>query len=374
MRIKELIPFHVRYIVGLFVATRIVLTLIGVISNLILSSQFPKPEHFSDHLWLDIWGVWDTGWYMGIAENGYSATASTQPDIVSQANYAFFPLYPMLMKILGAVVGDPFLAGIIISNIALLAGCFYLYKLALMDSDEPTALDSVKYLLVFPTAFIFSSVFTESLFLALLVSSFYYARKGNWLAAGILGFFGALTRSLGVIIIIPLAYEYLRMNKTIRRDFCFLFLIPLGTAVFAGYNYFLTGDFLAFAHVQAAWGHRFFNPLRVLWDGLFSTKLFNARIYAIFTAGYTTVILALFIIFSRRIRFAYWMIGIFLVLIPLCSGLQSLPRYILIIFPLYILMARISRNDYINQAITIILAVLQGFLMVFWSIGSPLII
>ncbi len=354
--------------------TRIAITLIGVISSLILSPRYPKPEHFSNHVWLDIWGVWDTGWYMSIAKNGYCATVSTQPDIVNQANYAFFPLYPMLMKILGAVVGDPFLAGIIISNIALLAGCFYLYRLALMDSDEPTALDSVKYLLIFPTAFILSSVFTESLFLVLLAASFYYARKGNWLAAGTLGFFLALTRSLGVLMVIPLAYEYLRTNKTFRRDFCFLFLIPLGTAVFAVYNYFLTGDFLAFAHVQAAWGHRLFNPFRVLWDGLFSTKLFNARSHAIFSAGYTIVVLALFIIFPGRIRFSYWLTGIILIFIPLCSGLQSLPRYILVIFPLYILLAQISRRGYINQAITIILAILQGFLMVFWSIGSPLII
>lgn len=114
-------------------------------------------------------------------------------------------------------------------------------------------------------------------------------------------------------MIIPLAYEYLRMNKTLRRDFCFLLLIPLGTAVFAGYNYFLTGDFLAFAHIQTAWGHQFSNPFRVLWDGLYSTKLFNARIYAIFTAGYTIAVLALFIIFFRKLRFTYWLIGIFLI-------------------------------------------------------------
>ena len=115
---------ELKYIFLLFLSTRIILTLIGVLSRILLGPYHGKEYVwiYSDTLWLDIWGVWDTGWYLSIAVDGYSAA----PILGSQANYAFFPLYPFLMKLLGFVIMDNYISGIIISNISLLISCVFL--------------------------------------------------------------------------------------------------------------------------------------------------------------------------------------------------------------------------------------------------------
>ena len=169
----------------------------------------------------------------------------------------------MLMGVLGRVLlGNTFLAGVIISNACLILTCIFLYKLVLLESDRKTALRSVKYLFLFPTAFILSAVLSDSLFLALLVSCFYYARKGNWFFSGVLGFLLSLTRSIGVFMVVPLLIEYLRVKKfnprtisihelkKIDRNILFLLLLPAGLTVFSVYNYYLTGDFFGFATIR----------------------------------------------------------------------------------------------------------------------------
>jgi len=368
------------YILSLFFATRIVLTIIGVLSRKIL-----EPFHgtkyvwvYSKHLWLDIWGVWDTGWYLDIAYNGYSATIRSNEATLNQANYAFFPLYPLTMKILGSwLLGkDYYLAGILISNISLIISSIFLYKLVLLESDDETASKSVKYLYLFPTAFILSGVFTESLFLALTIICFYYAAKRNWLAVGISGFFMALTRYIGVFVLLPLLYEYLKARdfkfRNIKADILFLLLIPLGLSVFFYYCYYLTGDFFAYIHIESSgWGHSPSNPLKILYRGISGDN-----VNEIFLSYFVLTLLLALIVFYKKIGFSYFLLGIYSILLPLSANnnLPSMPRYTLVIFPFYILLAKLARNENTDRCLTLFLAVLQGCLMVFWSNGFDLII
>ena len=157
--------------------------------------------------------MWDSGWYLPLAKYGYSAVISSSAATIGQANYAFFPLYPLLISLFEKIVGNYFIAGLLIANISLIVACVYLYKLALVDFGQEISLRAIQYCLLWPVAFIFSGVFTESLYLALAIAAFYYARKNNWLLACILGFFLALTRSIGALIVIPLLYEYLRTKS-----------------------------------------------------------------------------------------------------------------------------------------------------------------
>ena len=123
------ISLEIQYICLLFLSTRIVLTLIGVISHAFLERGYGKQFSWSKYLWLDLWGVWDSFWYMDIAQNGYS-TAGSIADNPAQTNFAFFPLYPMLMHLLGKISGgEYYLAGLFISNGCLLLSCYLLYKL-----------------------------------------------------------------------------------------------------------------------------------------------------------------------------------------------------------------------------------------------------
>ncbi|MEM4266179.1 MAG: glycosyltransferase family 39 protein [Candidatus Woesearchaeota archaeon] len=339
----------------------------------ILLEPFHGKEYvwvYSKYLWLDIWGVHDTGWYLNVAANGYPPGF----DPAVQSNWAFFPLYPLLMRLLGGIVGSNYVAGIIISNVCLIVAAIFLYKLVKLDADKQTAFGAVKYMFLFPTAFVLSGVFTESLFLLLAITGFYYAKKGKWWAAGIAGFFLSLTKSLGIILVVPLLYEYLKTKnfkiEKIRKDILWLGLIPLGLIVFSIYNFYKTGNYLAFAYVQKAWGHGFSNPLKFIVNGSISSNL------GVLFASYFTLALLVIIIFYKKVDTPYLIFSLFLFIIPLLSipTYESFPRYLIAIFPLFIIFAKLGKNQYLNSLLTICFGLLQGFLMVFWANGFKLVI
>lgn len=371
---------EIKYILLMFFSTRIILSIIGVLSRKVLAMYGTDQTTWTKHAWLDIWGVWDTGWYVGISQHGY--TPGSLHQVISQeTNIAFFPLYPLIMRFLGLVTGNYYLAGLIISNICLIISCVYLYRLVRLDYDEDTSIKSIKYLLLFPVSFILSGVFTESLYLTLTLMCFYYARTGKWHLAGIIGFFLSLTRSVGVLIVLPLLYEglmpLLRENESLKSfrnsmhkilPLFYLSLVPLGTISFMILNYHLTGDFMAFTHAQVMWQRHFGNPLDILING------YHGNIYTAFEAIFASIAIFIFILFYRKIRFSYWLFCMYSIFVPLSTGIQSMPRFILVIFPIYILFANITKNRVSEDFITLSFALLQGFLMVFWTNSFNLVI
>ncbi len=363
-RIVRRVPEWLTYTLALFVATRAVLTVIGFIAyKHIAHIQLNMPSEF-----FRIWKVWDSANYIDIAQYGYFIPV----DRTKMANYAFFPLYPLLMRILDTVLNNALLSGFIISNVCLLISCYYLYRLVSLDSDDGTAMRSIKYLFLFPTAFVLSGILTESLFLALSLACIYSAKKGSWLFAGVLGFFSALTRPYGVIIILPVLYEYLRSKefklKNMRADALYMLLIPAGICAYAAYCYYLMGDPLAFAHVQAAWGGRIVNPAIELLNRLVTP----GSTEVLFGACFTLIALAVMLLSYKKVGFSLWLYGLLLILIPLStpSSAWSMARYIVLAFPLFIVFAKLGENRYFDDAATLAMALLQGLLMALWAIWS----
>jgi hypothetical protein len=359
----------------LLAATRAILLLIGLVSRALLAPlrTEPYPWNYSKSLGLAIWGVWDSGWYLDIAQFGYSAAGRTDPAILNQANYAFFPLYPLTMRLLGPLVGGPFNAGLIVSNICLVAACFALRRLAAFDYGPEVAGRAVRYLILLPTAFIFSGVFSESMFLALTLVAFLAVRRDRLFLAGVAGYLAALTRPVGVFLVLPLALAYWKERRDRRQPLEFrgawLALVPLGLATFAAYNYVLAGNALAFVRIQTSWGHTFHTPLTVLARGLGDAEV-NAR----FSAWMTLAAVLLLVAFVRRVGLAYSLLSFFFILLPLAAGLQSMPRYLLAVFPIPILLARLGERRRVDEILTAGLALLQGFLMVFWANGFKLVV
>jgi hypothetical protein len=371
---SKYISKELRYVLLLFVSTRVVLTIIGVVSRLMLG----KGPSYTNNIFLDIWAVWDSGWYLRIAESGYQSFPITL--IKSHmTNFAFFPLYPYLMKFAGFFLHNNYLAGVLISNASLIIGAVYLYKLVNLKEDDVTALRSVKYLFLFPTAFILSGIFAEPLLLAITVACFYYAKKRNWMIVGILGFFSSLTKALGILIFLPICYEYLssinfKISK-IKINAIFLLLIPSGLLLWSVYNFHLTGDFLAFRHAESAWGRDLTNPLQPIISGVtdLSITMKLATYFVIFC-------FILLIYYYNKIGFSHFLLGFYTIVVPLLSeGIAwssrvSMPRYILVVFPLYIILAKLAKHKELDAALSIFLALLQGFLMVFWTTQFTLII
>ncbi len=381
MIISKEIKYIAKYILCLFITTRILLTLIGMASRILLKGLPHLQYNGSPHLFLSIWGVWDTKWYMDIAKNGYAIPDSIPPTYTHQENRAFFPLYPVMMKIIGAIFGDRYyLAGLIISNISLIVASFLLYYLVRSYYGSKIGLSSVKFLYLFPTSFIFSGVFTEAIYLALTLCCFVFSQKRNYLLVGISGFFLALTRTLGVLIFIPLLYELLeahnfKINK-IKFKVLYLILIPLGLALFSIYNYHLTGDYFAFKNIQSVpgWDRSLTNPIVVLINGIQQGFINDLNIRKIVEGSITIISLFFLLFYCQKIRFSFFVFGLYSIIIPLSTSLDSMPRYILPIFPLYLILAKLSKNKFIDQFIVISMSLIQGALMIFWSYGMAIII
>lgn len=375
------IPREVRYIIFWFAATRVVLTIIGVASRMLLdpygiNEQFRRV--FSPVLWLDMWGQWDAGWYLDIARNGYSGELSDSSAALGQANYGFFPVFPMLIRIAARVTaGDYFTAGLLIANASLLIGAYFLYKLVSERYSRALAFRSVKYMFLFPTGFLLSGVLSEPVFLALAVASFYFASRRSWLVAGLLGMLTALTRSVGVLMVIPLIYEYLRQKdfklSGIRPDSAALLLVPLGLLGYLSYTYALTGDPLAYVHIkQSGWGIVLSSPLRIFYEAFFSGSIIN-----IFNVSFVVLVLALLTYYAKIIGAVYWLAAVLLISAPFFGGFAVVPgslRFLLVAFPMFIVFAWMGRRPRQDQALSITFALLQGFLLVMWVNRIPILV
>ncbi len=158
---------------------------------------------------LNLFFNWDSGWYLSIVQHGYNFIPG------KESNVAFFPLYPLLVKIFSFYTDNQnivIFTGYLLSNIFCLLACFYLYKLVKIDYSESIAFKSVLFLIIYPVSFFFSIFYSEGLFLFLIIATFYYARTRNWPMMAVFGFFLPLTRSIGIFALIPLLIEYFDLN------------------------------------------------------------------------------------------------------------------------------------------------------------------
>jgi len=289
---------------------------------------------------------WDSFWYLDIAQKGYSFKGKEK-----LSNIVFFPLYPFLIKITSFLIGGNFiLAGWMLSLIFLLLALFYLFKLVKEFHQEINPYLVIIFLLIFPTAFFLNAVYAESLFLFLSLVAFYYGLKKKFFWAGLFGFFASLTRITGILLFVPLFWEYLKSyNFNLIRSFNLkilsIFFIPLGTFIFFLYHYFRFGDFFLFFKVEYWWGRIFkLNQAHFL---LFSRPaIVNFCLDIFFVVFIITIIYFVF----KNLRVSYGLYMLVTTVIALSTGtLMSIGRYILVLFPIYILGASI-KNQYLQQA------------------------
>ena len=306
---------------------------------------------------------WDSFFYTDIAKRGYHLTPG---DTLS--NVVFFPLYPFLIHTIAPfAVGDFILAGWLISIFSLIGAVIIFYKLLrefhpTIDPEAP-----ILYLLIFPTAFFLNTVYTESLFLLFSLLTFYYALKGRFGMAGIFGLLAALTRVTGILLFIPILWEFYR-RYGIRKVFSFSFLptllIPLGTFSFFLYHYFAFGDLFLFLRVESAWGRAFqFNTDHFL---LFShpsvANLFLDVLFTVFALA------TLYLVFKQK-WVSYGLYILATIGLALSTGtFMSIGRYIVVLFPMYIALATIRNQHFKNIYIlgSVLLLALNVALFVNW--------
>lgn len=363
-----------------FVISRFSLIIVGYLCQYLPLSTYHPGEEIVSRGWfispnriLDIWGRWDTEWYLDIIQKGYEIRGDIT---TTSSNIAFFPLYPYTVKYLSFLIPESsrsveniFVLGVFVSNIMFLFALALLYKLIkLQFDDSEVARRSVLYLLIFPTSFFFSCFYTESAFLLISIGCFYAAHKRAWLLSSIFGALLTLCRPLGILVIIPLIYMYFKsINWQVRRiqwKILYFLLIPMSFFSFLLSIYHVTNNLFAPMQIQQAWNRSFTLP----WITIINPNMDWGYITHI-DRSVTLAFIFLTIISVIILKSISYSIYSFLLLLPpLCTGtLLSMSRYVVIIFPIFITMAFLGKRKIIDQFFMIIFLILQSLFMISWS-------
>lgn len=308
---------------------------------------------------IDNYTRWDSLWYTDIASMGYYKEQAA----------AFFPLYPWTMDWITTITGLSYrVSGLIVSNIAFFIALFFLIRLVQRDFSETIAIRTGFLIAFFPTAFYFSAVYTESLFLMWTVLSFYMGRSKRFWWAGIFGGVASLTRNTGILLVLPLLYEYMQTKqwnwRAIRADIASIALVPAGLLVYMVHLWLVLGDPLAFVHAQKYWSRRMMMPWQTLWNG-FIDKYYDKRTqWGKINHIFDKVVVVLELVTTSIITYkavqrrwntewSYILYAAPAVLVPLTSPsipfafFLSIPRFVVVIFPLFIFWALWLKNKYL---------------------------
>jgi hypothetical protein len=338
---------------------------------------------------------WDGHFYSVIATRGYRAGRVTT---------AFWPLYPALMWAGQTLTGWRLqVIGLLISNVAFLAALLLLHRLVRRDFDAAVAGRTVWLLALFPTAFYFSAVYTEALFLLLTVAALACGRAAQWGRATLAGALAALTRSTGVLVLLPLGWWLVRQRGGDPRRWWApglqLALVAAAPLLFVWHLATVWGDPLVFFYAQRLW-HRAFRPpwesLPVAWEvrgapylpwlGGCLADLSPAGLercrggwptdlspYGDLAAWATLLVFVpLAVVMVRRLPPAYSLYALAGFLVPLLTPpaenpLMSLPRFVIVLFPFFITLALLLRRRWLFGAVLALSAVLGAALLMLFS-------
>ncbi len=370
----------------LFVIWRVILFAISLIAPFVLSyhPSFPYSDQilpfYSVPQWIYSWANFDGVHYLTIAEKGYVGTASVQ---------AFFPLFPYVilhsLKLYAIFPINILKTGLFLTN-------FFAYLLIIVTfsyvkkiKNTKTAWMVVAFLVCFPTSFFLGAFYTESLFLTLVISAFYAAEKRWWFIAAICVALASADRVVGIFLIpallIELAHQqnffstYFQLIKKphsklerigfflhslklfLKKNWTAIGWILLSSVGLVWYMFFLNIHFhdpLYFVHVQASFGsgrstnHLVSYPQVVLRSVkiLFTARPFDLHYWAYiqeFLAG--TLGLIVLIASIRFTKFSHVFFALCAFILPTLTGtFSSMPRYLLVCFPIFVVLAELQHK------------------------------
>jgi hypothetical protein len=340
----------------------------------------------------DLWARWDSVFFLRIARDGY--------DAASGAAAAFYPLYPLTVGGLGRVfAGHYVVAGIVVSLAASLGSFLLLHRLAEERLGADGARRAVLYLALAPMAVFLQAVYSEALFLLLAIAAFVLAERRRWSGAGVATGLAILTRISGVALLPALALLAWRAPSRGRA----VGGLAAAPALFALYPLYLwqrLGDPWAFAHAQDRW-HRHLSaagPLGGIWDGLragwagVEQLVSGSHTHAYWSAvsiadsdpfhvaavnlenlAFLCLYVALTVVAWRRFGAPYGVFCALSLAIPLSVPssrwpLLSIPRFGLVLFPLFLALAHLGRRPRAHTAILALSALLLGVTATQWAL------
>ncbi len=295
----------------------------------------------------------DATYYSAIAYKGYHHTIET----------SFFPGYPLLVRFLGGFASPAatVLVGSLVSLASFGGALYVLHRLTRLELGERAARATLLLIAFCPAAVFFSAPYTESLFLLLSVSAFYAARTERWWQASLLATGAALTRNIGVLLLIPLALFSLQSSaqpasarvgalarRCADRRLLWLLLIPVGPILYSAYLHHAFGDWLSWVHSQVIWGRQSAWPwqsvideLHVAWNAVRGHSYYYGG--ELVDLGFLVIAGLMGDLTLRRLPLAYGIYSLAILLPALTDPilgfppqpLHGLPRYVLVAFPLF---------------------------------------
>jgi Gpi18-like mannosyltransferase len=365
-------PSSWRYVLIVFMTVKILAAVTAVIGVSAIPNEkisdvpsYEKPSYSRNYeLTAGVWERADALWYISIARFGYENKKSKS---------VFMPLYPVLIRTVKKVTGLPWLSSaLLISNISLILALYFIYRLTEIEKDEDTARRAIWYQALFPGSIFLFAPYTESLFLALAAGSFYAARQKKWWLAGIAGALASGTRNIGVLLIVPLAIEFFRQYKKKETEnlkhAAWLMLTPLGLLSYIMYWWLTSGNPLIFVQGQEHWHRTFSFPWITVGTGIWQAyeyiHAYPGAVYALEAIAVSGAII--FGVVAFRTLPASYGTFIFLSLTPALSApfsgrvLMSCMRFSSVLFPVFITLASVTRNENIDQLIKLVFAGLFG--------------
>jgi Mannosyltransferase (PIG-V) len=328
---------------------------------------------------------WDTGWFTGIAIDGYT----WNPDTSVEQSIVFFPGFPMLMRLGATLVLAPHSpvaivwSGVVVSWITFALACVYLYRLAREEFGDDVALAAVLLLSAYPFAVFFSTAYSESLFLFTLLATFYHFRRREMWLAAVFGLAAGLSRMNGCMLSVVLAAiivlrewapsvkragvakNYALISADTVRMLAVAAMPGIGMLIYCAFMWQLTGDPLAWLKRQEAW-HRDIH----LGDPRLTLQFHQAR-YWLDASALALVLVALWPI-AKRLGYAAALFTALTSLLPfLNGGLLSVGRFTSIVFPLFLWLA-LAVPPHRRALVATIFAIGQGLVACAFFTNRPL--
>ena len=359
--------------------------------------------------------AWDSEYYLSIAIGGYDdprsphltpqGTVITSPQGIQStenssgasisSNYAFFPFYPLIIRILAYPlrlfglnpIATATLAGVLISALGTLFGMLALFDLTRDSLGEDGALRAVFYLIVFPTGFFLIQVYTEGLFVGLAFGSLAMLKRQHWLPAALLAVAATITRAVGIALVIPMLITWVRAGewtdldlkwRQIYHEGVAFYLLARGLLICSPVITFMIWRFsylgLNFRYIEdkiygrgvLQFGNAFY-----LWAEAFRTMLAGTNpqhtaYYLTEFLGFVIGVIACILTIKTHPEIGWFSFAV--LLISWGSGpAQGMHRYILGAPAVFITLARWGNNPVFDRAWTTLSILLMGLLAMLFA-------
>ena len=352
--------------------------LIFVVSRLIMLYQFQLADEIFVHVHKNFFSSmckWDCQWYLTIIKDGYDLAPRTTPKLwKGLANWAFFPLYPYIVRYLSAITSvPPVVVGVIFNHIIVLLSLMVFYKYLKLFVDELNSRFGVILLAFSPFSIYFTSLYTEALFLLLSLLSFYYMRTNRLILSAICGGFLSATRPIGVMFSLPFLGHQILHTKFGFKAVCKIIILTIisvsGLLLYMYYLQIHVSDYLAFQHIQKGWGRHGLdtqNPVKQLIKWAQDTH--NFLYFSI------SVAMSIYLLFKKH--FAEALFNLLCIMPGALTGtMMSEGRFCGTLFTLYfgvVILARKSNSLKITIALLFILFYTSYFL--YWMAKAKFLI